>query len=127
MVSFKGAVIAVQTSVKRFNRMRTLSFSQLISGLNPNKYHGMERWMVKGVKIKWGSDMFYLLYDLVREPLVIVALASASCVVMLPFSQFGRATRAALSSWRSSFTCWGMTGLLGALVVGLRHGLALLS
>jgi hypothetical protein len=83
MVSFKGTVIAVQTSVKRFNRMRTVSFSQLISGLNPNKYHGMERWMVKGVKIKWGSDMFYLLYDLVREPLVI-ALASALCVVMPP-------------------------------------------
>jgi hypothetical protein len=35
--------------------------------LSPNRYNGLDRWIVKGVKSRIGSSMSVWLYDLVRD------------------------------------------------------------
>lgn len=59
----------------RSSGMRTLSFSSLIRRLDPNRFNGMDRWMVKGVKKRLGSAMSVMLYDMVR-----FAWALMSCI-----------------------------------------------
>lgn len=50
----------------RSSSIRTLSLSSLIRRLDPNRFNGMDRWMVKGVKKRIGSTMSVMLYDMVR-------------------------------------------------------------
>lgn len=50
----------------RSSSVRTLSLSSLIRRLDPNRFNGMDRWMVKGVKKRIGSAMSVMLYDMVR-------------------------------------------------------------
>eukprot|EP00892_Ulva_mutabilis_P008913 jgi/Ulvmu1/6394/UM003_0022.1 len=48
----------------RSSGLRTLSLSSLVRRLDPNRYNGMDRWMVKGVKKRIGSAMSVMLYDM---------------------------------------------------------------